>query len=255
MPLGRKIEPACCGPYLVSRPRHGPSIDTAAVRRWRGVVRINVEARCPVSIVIAAWVAALLVFSSFFMKTMIPLRVVAITSNVAFIGYALLGLNYGIFGRVYPILVLHSALLPLNIVRLREIKRLIKTVNQASSSEAFDSLIPYMTSEKHRKGETVFSKGNPADKLYMIGEGRVRIPELGKQLSDGAVFGEVGLFAPQGVRSVSAVCDDDCRLYSIAKDRVLELYYQNPRFGFFLIRLVSGIVQQGPDRRRASAPA
>jgi CRP/FNR family transcriptional regulator, cyclic AMP receptor protein len=197
-----------------------------------------------VSIVIAAWVAALLVFSTFFMKTMIPLRVVAIASNVAFIGYALLGLKYGIFGRLYPILVLHSALLPLNIVRLREIKTLIKTVNQASRSDAFDSLIPYMKSERHRKGETLFSKGDPADKLYLIREGNVRFPELGKQLSNGALFGEVGLFAPQGARSVSAVCESECRLHAIAKDKVLELYYQNPRFGFFLIRLISGMVQQ-----------
>jgi CRP/FNR family transcriptional regulator, cyclic AMP receptor protein len=196
-----------------------------------------------VLIVIAAWVAALLVFSTFFMKTMIPLRVVAIASNVAFSGYALLGLKYGIFGRVYPILVLHSVLLPLNIVRLRQVKSLITTVNQASTSEAFDSLIPYMTSERHRKGETLFSKGDPADKLYLIRDGSVRFPELGKRLSNGAVFGEVGLFAPQGTRSVSAVCEGDCRLYAIAKDRVLELYYQNPRFGFFLIRLISAIVQ------------
>lgn len=212
------------------------------------VVGINLEARCAMAIVIAAWVAALLVFSSFFMKTMIPLRVVAIASNVAFISYALLGLKYGIFGRVYPILVLHSALLPLNVVRLREMKRLIETVNRASSSEAFDSLIPYMTKERHRKGEVLFSKGDPADRLYLIGEGSVRFPELEKQLSLGAVFGEVGLFAPQGVRSVSAVCEVDCRLYAIAKDKVLELYYQNPRFGFFLIRLVSGIVQQDDSR-------
>ena len=147
------------------------------------------------AIVIAAWVAGLLVFSSFFMKTMIPLRVVAIASNVAFISYALLGLKYGIFGRVYPILVLHSALLPLNVVRLREMKRLIEAVNRASSSEAFDSLIPYMTKERHREGEVLFSKGDPADRLYLIGEGSVRFPELGKQLSRGAVFGEVGLFA------------------------------------------------------------
>jgi len=178
------------------------------------------------------------------MKTMIPLRIVAITSNVAFISYALLGLDYGIFGRVYPILVLHSALLPLNIVRLRQIKRLIEDVNRASSSEAFESLIPYMTSERYRKGETIFRKGDPASRLYLIGEGSVRFPELSKQLSNGAVFGEVGLFAEQGVRSVSAVCEDDCRLYAIGKEKVLELYYQNPRFGFFLIRLVSGIVQQ-----------
>jgi CRP/FNR family transcriptional regulator, cyclic AMP receptor protein len=196
-----------------------------------------------VLIIMAAWVAALLVFSTFFMKTMIPLRIVAITSNVAFIGYALLGLKYGIFGRIYPILVLHSALLPLNVVRLRQIKSLINTVNEASTSEAFDSLIPFMTSERHRKGEILFSQGDAADKLYLISEGSVRFPELGKELSNGAVFGEVGLFAPQGSRSVSAVCESDCRLYAIAKDTVLELYYQDPRFGFFLIRLISAIVQ------------
>ena len=199
------------------------------------------------SIVVAAWVAALLVFSSFFMKTMVPLRVVAITSNIAFISYALLGLKYGIFGRVYPILLLHSALLPLNVVRLREIERLIRTIDLAGGSEVFESLTPYMSSERHSKGEILFEKGDPADKLYLLEEGRVLFPELGKQLSNGASFGEVGLFAPEGVRSVSAICEDDCRLHVIAKEKVLELYYQNPRFGLFLIRLISGIVQKQPS--------
>ena len=195
-------------------------------------------------IVIAAWVAALLVFSSFFMKTMIPLRVVAITSNVAFSTYALLGLKYGIFGRVYPILVLHSSLLPLNVLRLRQVKRLINAVNKASQSETFEYLIPYMSSERHSRGETLFRKGDAADKLYLIEEGTIFMPELGKRLSDGAVFGEVGLFAPQSIRSLSAVCVEDCRLHAITKDKVFELYYENPRFGFFLIRMVSALVQE-----------
>jgi CRP/FNR family transcriptional regulator, cyclic AMP receptor protein len=101
-----------------------------------------------------------------------------------------------------------------------------------------------MRNEMHAKGEMLFSKGEAADKLYVIEEGSVFFPELGKLLSDGAVFGEVGLFAPQSVRSLSALCDDDCRLYTITKDKVLELYYQNPRFGFFLIRMVSALVQE-----------
>jgi CRP/FNR family cyclic AMP-dependent transcriptional regulator len=192
----------------------------------------------------AAWLAALLVFSSFFMKTMIPLRVVAITSNVAFVAYALLGLKYGIFGRVYPILVLHSALLPLNVLRLHQIRRVIKGVNEASKSEAFEYLVPYMRSERHSRGETLFSKGDVADKLYLVEEGSIFLPEPGKRLLRGAVFGEVGLFAPQGIRSVSAVCEEDCRLHVITRDKVLELYYQSPRFGFFLIRLVSALVQE-----------
>ena len=194
--------------------------------------------------VVAAWVAAILVFASFFMKTMIPLRVVAIGSNVAFVTYALLGLRYGIFGRVYPILVLHSALLPLNIVRLRQVSRLIDAVNEASGSESLQCLVPYMKSETHSRGATLFARGDPADKLYFLEDGSVVIPERGKRLSAGAVFGEVGLFAPHGTRSASAVCESDCRLHAIGKERVLELYYQDPRFGSFLIRVVSALVQQ-----------
>ena len=76
----------------------------------------------------------------------------------------------------------------------------------------------------------------------MIHRGEVRFPEIGKVVSDGQVFGEVGLFAPQNVRALSAVCDQDCRLYTITREKVLELYYQNPKFGFFLIRLVAGLV-------------
>jgi CRP/FNR family transcriptional regulator, cyclic AMP receptor protein len=209
------------------------------------VVSINTGSEvAPMLIVIAAWLAAFLVFSSFFMKTMIPLRIVAIASNVAFVTYALLGLRYGIFGRVYPILVLHASLLPLNVLRLREIKRLMETVNKASKSETFEYLIPYMRSERHSRGETLFSKGDVADKLYLIDEGSIFMPELGKRLSEGEVFGEVGLFAPQSIRSLSAVCEEDCRLHAITKDKVLELYFQNPRFGFFLIRMVSALVQE-----------
>jgi CRP/FNR family cyclic AMP-dependent transcriptional regulator len=195
-------------------------------------------------IVIAAWLAALLVFWSFFMKTMVPLRVVAIASNVAFIAYALLGLEYGIFGRVYPILVLHSSLLPLNVLRLRQMKGLIDAVNRASTSDTFEYLVPYMQSERYAAGETLFGKGDVADKLYIVDEGTVVLPERGRRLSRGAVFGEVGLFAPQSTRSLTAVCEEDCRLYAISKDKVLELYYQDPRFGFFLIRMVSGLVQE-----------
>jgi CRP-like cAMP-binding protein len=40
------------------------------------------------------------------------------------------------------------------------------------------------------------------------------------------------------------VCEEDCRLHAITKDKVLELYYENPRFGFFLIRMVSALVQE-----------
>src|SRR5829696_8729981 len=177
------------------------------------------------------------------MKTMIPLRIVAIASNVAFIAYALLGLKYGVFGTLYPILVLHSCLLPLNVLRLRELRRLIAAVRGASDVEALDALVPYMKSELRRRGDVLFRAGEPPDKLYVVESGRVVFPELRKQASTGEIFGEVGLFAPQQARTVTALCEEDCRLASITRDEVLELYDENPRFGFFLIRLVAGYVR------------
>jgi CRP/FNR family transcriptional regulator, cyclic AMP receptor protein len=199
-------------------------------------------------ILVAGWVAAVLVFSSFFMKTMIPLRVVAIVSNVAFISYALLGLEYGVFGRVYPILVLHSCLLPLNVLRLRQLRRLLAAVHGATDESVVESLVPYMKSERHPKGTVLFRHGDPADRLYLLQQGTVVFPEIDKRIGPGQIFGEVGLFAPQGVRALTAVCEEDCRLAAISEGRVLELYYQNPSFGFFLIRLISGLVLEGTGR-------
>jgi CRP/FNR family transcriptional regulator, cyclic AMP receptor protein len=193
-------------------------------------------------IIVAGWVAAVLVFSAFFMRTMIPLRIVAIASNVAFIAYALLGLRYGVFDRLYPILVLHSTLLPLNLIRLRELNRMIASVRATNADEAIQALIPYMKLEQYQEGDVVFRRGDPANKLYVVQDGNVRLLETGKRISAGAVFGEVGLFAPHGVRSLTAISHDDCRLATISADKVLELYYQNPRFGFFLIRLISSLV-------------
>jgi hypothetical protein len=62
------------------------------------------------------YVASILVFGTFYMKQMLALRLTAIASNVAFIAYAWAnGLT--------PILLLHGALLPLNLLRLVEQRR------------------------------------------------------------------------------------------------------------------------------------
>ena len=59
------------------------------------------------------YVAAGLVFATFCAKRMASLRALAIVSNVAFIGY-------GFLDSLWPILVLHSAMLPMNIQRYRQ---------------------------------------------------------------------------------------------------------------------------------------
>jgi hypothetical protein len=55
--------------------------------------------------------ASTAVLASFCMSTMLSLRSFALLSNVLFIGY-------GILGHVYPVLVLHLLLLPVNLIEL-----------------------------------------------------------------------------------------------------------------------------------------
>lgn len=58
--------------------------------------------------------ACLLVLATFSMRSMKWLRMVAMTSNIAFIVYALTA-------KLWPILVLHSILLPMNLIRLLQL--------------------------------------------------------------------------------------------------------------------------------------
>jgi len=196
---------------------------------------------------IAAWVASALVFLTFFMKTMIPLRVVAIVSNVAFIGYALLGLRYGIFDKLLPILVLHVLLLPLNVFRLWQMKHLTRKFSTASNQVMIERLVPYMKREAFAQGNALFRKGDAADKIYFIESGTVEVPEVRRVLAKGSVFGEVGIFTPHMRRSASAICAQASVVYSIHRDEVLQLYYQNPEFGFVIVRLLSRYVSENVD--------
>ena len=62
------------------------------------------------------YLASLLVLATFCMSGMVPLRAVAIASNVAFIGYAALA-------GISPVLLLHALLLPMNAYRLLQAVR------------------------------------------------------------------------------------------------------------------------------------
>ncbi len=182
---------------------------------------------------IAGYVASILVFSTFYMKTMIPLRCVAMASNVAFI-------VYGAFGRLHPVLYLHCVLLPLNTVRLVQMRRLIADIREASTGDlSFESMASFMKKEHFPAGVVLFRKGDSADKLFLVRSGTIDLPELGKAIADrGAVLGEIGIFAPTGQRTASAICRTDVEALTLETDRVLQLYYQNPKFGLYLPRLV-----------------
>jgi CRP/FNR family transcriptional regulator, cyclic AMP receptor protein len=208
-------------------------------------------------LVIAGWIAAALVFSTFFMKTMVRLRLAAIAGNLAFMTYALLGLAYGDFGRLYPIFVLHACLLPLNVVRLVQLRRVVAAARDAGGDQVVRALAPHLSAETHQAGEMLFRRGQAADRLYLIQQGTVAIPEAGVALWPGDLFGEVGLFAPHGRRTAGAVCSTDCRLLTLTGPELLELCHQDAQLAVSLARLLAGYVQAEPAsqaRRISSSP-
>jgi CRP/FNR family transcriptional regulator, cyclic AMP receptor protein len=76
------------------------------------------------------FVAAGLVLATFCMKRLVPLRAMAITSNLAFI-------LYGYSAGIEPVLVLHLILLPVNVIRLLEALRLSPPAIPRAARRAF----------------------------------------------------------------------------------------------------------------------
>lgn len=181
---------------------------------------------------VAGYVASALVAVSFYMRTIIYLRLFAIASNVVFI-------VYGYAGQVYPVLVLHTFLLPLNLQRLWQMKKLISHVREASRGEmSLDFLVPYMRREVHAEGELLFARGSESSKVYYLDEGRIHLEEIGVYVERGELIGEIGLFAPGKQRTTSARCATPVVVHSISDQKIMELYVQNPSFGVYLMRLI-----------------
>ncbi|HZP68786.1 MAG TPA: cyclic nucleotide-binding domain-containing protein [Pseudolabrys sp.] len=168
------------------------------------------------------------------MKTMIPLRIVSMTCNTLFI-------IYGFFGGIYPTLVLNLVLLPLNTLRLHQMRKLIHDVEAAASmgETSIDWLKPFMSRRGFRKGDIVFRKGDVADAMHYSVTGRYRLKEMGLEIPAGQVFGDLGFLAPDNRRTQTIECVEDGEVLTATYQQVKELYFQNPQFGFFFLRLTS----------------
>lgn len=177
------------------------------------------------------YVAAALVFATFSMKTMVPLRIVGICSNVFFIAY-------GYLNPAYPLLVLHCLLLPLNILRLSQMLSLVKETKEAFEGDLDMNWIkPFTRTRDMTPGEILFRKGDPANEIIFIMSGSLRIPELAIAIPPGEVVGELGMLSPDRVRTQSAICVDGGQILVITYDQVRQLFFQNPKFGYYFMQL------------------
>ena len=178
--------------------------------------------------------------ASQFQKDMISLRVLALVSNVLYLIYSPLHTDYQITHLiVMPTFLVNLILLPINAKRLIEIIRLTKQVEQATvESPVTEWLLPHMHLRKHKAGEVLFRKGDVVDKIVYVGSGTLKLEGIDHSIGPGELIGEIGLFSAEKVRTMTVVCDTDCELYQMTDAQIYRLYYQNPKLGFFFMRLI-----------------
>lgn len=165
-------------------------------------------------------------------RTIIPLRVGVICGNVGF-------LAFGILAGSIPTLVTHAVLLPINVWRTWQMIRLIQEIKASSRDDnALAPLIPFMRLEKARKETVLFRKGDKPERMILIKHGTIRLEEIGVKIGKDDILGEIGIFTPENGRTCTAVCETDCEIYTLSHDVMLQLYYQNPKFGLYLVRII-----------------
>ena len=166
-------------------------------------------------------------------KTMVPLRILAIAANV------LLVVFYTATHAWLP-MVLQAVALPLNGWRLYQMLLLIGNVRNAiRGNTTMDWLKPFMTARHFRKGDILFAKGETAEEMFCTVTGRFRLIELGIDLEPGQVVGELAMLAPDNRRTATLECIEEGDALSITYEQVEQLYYQNPTFGFYFLRLAT----------------
>jgi hypothetical protein len=179
-----------------------------------------------------------LIGSAFFvatllMRTMMPLRISNMISNVFFIAFGALGADIKTF-------LMYLLLLPINGVRLYQMRKLVKMARTATKGDkSMEWLKPFMTERKYRKGDKLFKKGDAANEMFLTIGGKFLVTEFNIELPPGSLMGELGFLTPNNRRTATIECIEAGDVLSIEYDKLLEIYFQNPEFGYYFLILTS----------------
>ncbi len=194
------------------------------------------------------WLAAALTVASYAVRTMLPLRILAILSSLAFVTYAVLL-------SLWPMVVMELILLPFNIWRLWEIVVLRRKVNEASQNMApdFSVIKAYGKRRIIPRGTAIFQVGDAVDQLYFIEDGTVRIDQAGVDLVAGDIFGEIAFFTDAATRTATATAQDEVTVFELDKTAFLRLQFQDPSFGLAVMRTVTRRLIEAAEKAAARA--
>jgi CRP/FNR family transcriptional regulator, cyclic AMP receptor protein len=182
-------------------------------------------------------------------KTIIPLRIAAIVANA-------LAMTYSFLHGTYPTFALNAILLPLNTWRLRSMLHLVRDIDVATKSDMnVDWLLPYTRPTHFQAGHVIMQRGDYATAAFYIISGEIEMVEINATWGKGTLVGEIGLFTPDGKRTMTIRCKTDVKAAQIDYDRFKELYFQNPQFGFRLLHLIVARMQGMRELSPAFVPS
>jgi hypothetical protein len=180
----------------------------------------------------AGWVSAALSIYAFRAKTMIPLRMVAVVSCVvSFIS--------SVYGAFLPGILCNTILIPLNLLRLAQMRQLIADSDVVDSRPSgYEWLKPFMHRAEFPAGHVLFRRGDTGAEAYLLGSGDVYVPEHHAFVSAGDLVGEIGLLTAGHVRTASAICKTEVRAWKISFSEMEQLCLQNPEFCLHMTRVI-----------------
>jgi Cyclic nucleotide-binding domain len=180
-----------------------------------------------------ALVGAIFFVATLLMQTMVPLRVANMAGCTFFATFGALSGNVATF-------LLYLLLLPINAVRLRQMLKLVKKARDATQGDmSMEWLKPFMTERRYRRGDTLFKKGDAAAEMFLTVTGKFLVTEIGVELLPGRLMGELGFLTPNNRRTGTVECIEDGQVLTITYERLLEIYFQSPQFGYYFLVLTS----------------
>jgi hypothetical protein len=189
-----------------------------------------------------ALVGAVLYVVTLVVRTIVPLRVFGIISTLFFIAY-------GAMAGAATTFFLYLLSLPVNVIRLHQMLGLIKKARVSAQGDlSMEWLQPYMKPRRYRAGQVLFRKGEIAEEMFLTVSGKFLVVEIDVELPSRHFMGELGFVAPGNRRTQTIKCTEDGEVLTITYERLLELYFQNPEFGYYFLRLTTERLMQNVAR-------
>jgi ABC-type multidrug transport system fused ATPase/permease subunit len=180
-----------------------------------------------------ALVGAIFFVATLLTQTMVPLRVANMIGCAFFAAFGALAGNVTTF-------LLYLLMVPINAWRLRQMLALVKKARSATQGDtSMEWLKPFMTERKCRKGDILMKKGDPADEMFLTVTGNFLVTEINVELPPGRLMGELGFLTPNNRRTATIECTEAGHVLTITYEKLLEIYFQNPQFGYYFLALTS----------------